>query len=113
MAEWRVAHVVGQTRSRNDGTDFCDERCFLLAILINQMSCYIVAQGATYARNLQTVRQAVVDADVARQGENLRLVLHSAEWSRKNQTVIVALEVRAVLVLLVVIVFQSKSFGGD
>ena len=57
--------------------------------------------------------QTVVHEDAARQGEYLRLVLHTAERGREDETVVVALEFGAVVAVQTVIVFLAEPLIGD
>jgi hypothetical protein len=50
-----------------------------------------------------------VNEDASRQREHLSLVLHAAERSRENQTVVVAFELAAVVMALYVAVFLSEA----
>ena len=59
------------------------------------------------------MRQPVVHENTARQREHLRLVLQPAERSREDETVIVPLEFRTVLLALCVQGLQTETFVGD
>ena len=56
--------------------------------------------------------EAVVHEDAAWQREHLRLVLQTTERGREDQTVIVALELRAVIVALRVTMFLPETLIG-
>ena len=56
------------------------------------------------------MRQPVVHEDAAGQGEHLRLVLQPAEGGRENKPVIVAFELRTVVVSLGVPMLLSEPF---
>ena len=56
--------------------------------------------------------QAVVYEDTAREREYLGLVLKTTERGRKDQTIIVALELRPVVVALWMAVFLPKALVG-
>ena len=60
----------------------------------------IVTERHAHTGHLQRVCEPVVHEDAARQGEYLCLVLQSAERSRENQTVVVAFELRPVVMSL-------------
>ena len=46
------------------------------------------------------MREAVVNKDASRQGKHLSLVLQTTERSRENQTIVIALELCAIIVAL-------------
>ena len=56
--------------------------------------------------------QAVVHKDASRQGEHLSLVLQASERSRKDQPVVVAFELRAVIMALRMTVLLTEPFVG-
>jgi hypothetical protein len=58
------------------------------------------------------VGQTVVYEDAARKWEYLRLVLQTTERGRKDQTVVVAFELRAVIMALRVAMFLPKALVG-
>ena len=72
MPEGRIAHIVRQTGRRDDRGDATPMRRILI---VRQATRYVVAQTASHAAHLQTMRQAVVHKDILRQGEDLRFVL--------------------------------------
>ena len=74
---------------------------------------HIVAQGHAHTGHLERVGEAVVDEDAAGQREHLSLVLQPAERSRENQSVVVALELRPVVVALGVAMFLSEPLVGN
>jgi Flp pilus assembly protein TadG len=59
------------------------------------------------------MREAVMHKYAARKWENLRFILHAAERSRKNQSVVVALKFAAVIIPLCMVSFLPKSFGRE
>ena len=69
----------------------------------------IVSEGHTDACHLEGVREAVVYEYASRQREYLCLVLHTTEWSREYQSVVVALELRTVVVPLEMSVLLSET----
>ena len=56
------------------------------------------------------MRKSVVDEDAAGQGEDLRLVLQPSEGGGEDQAIVVALEVRP-LMLPFVIGFYAEAFA--
>ena len=108
VSEGRVAQVVGQTGCRNNLPDLREQRALQLGVLLHQQAGYVAAQRHADAGHLQRVGQTVVHKDTARQGEHLCLVLQAAEGRRENQPVVVALELRAVVVPLQVPLLLSQ-----
>ena len=68
------------------------------------MARHVVAERHAHGGHFERVGEAVVHEDAARQGEHLRLVLQAAEGCREDETVVIALELRAVVVALQVAV---------
>ena len=56
--------------------------------------------------------QSVVHKDATRKGKHLCLVLQPAEGSREDETVVVALKLRAVVAVLF-LALQSEPFGAE
>ena len=54
-----------------------------------------------------------MDKHAARQWEYLSFVLKTTEWGREDQTIIVAFELRPVIVTLWVTVFLTQAFVGN
>ena len=79
MTERRIAQIMCQTGCTYDGTYLFDERILQLRPLPDDVSGNVVANLHAHTRHLQTVGEAVVNEDAARQRENLRLVLQAAE----------------------------------
>ncbi len=80
MPERGIAQVVRQAPRAHDGADFLEQfRILQFHLLPAEELADLVSQRTSDAGNLQAVRKAVVDEDVARQGEYLRLVLQPAE----------------------------------
>ena len=92
MPEGGIAHIMCQTGRRDDRSDATPMRRILI---VRQATRYVVAQTASHAAHLQTMRQAVVHKDILRQGEDLRFVLQSAKWCREDQTIVVSVKLRA------------------
>jgi hypothetical protein len=59
------------------------------------------------------VRQAVVDEDAAWEREYLSLVLQTTEWSREDESVVIALEFRAVVLALDVKMLLAETYVGN
>ena len=100
MSERRVAHVVSQTGGRNNGASLLEQCVLQVGVSLRELSNDIVAQRHTHTGHLQRVREAVVYEDAAGQRKHLCLVLQSAEGSRENQAVVVAFELRPVVMSL-------------
>ena len=97
MAEGWVPHVVCKTRRTDDGAYGLEVsiRKFRMAFLENP--AHIGAQRASHTRNFERVGQTIVHEHATRKGEYLCLILHTTKSRRKNQTVKIALEFRALL----------------
>ena len=98
MAKRRIAQVVRQTGCGHDLPYLLKQRVAQLRAALNDTLSHIVAKRHSHAGNLQRVCQSVVYEDASRQGEHLRLVLQASERCRENQSVIVTLKLRAVVV---------------
>ena len=109
MAEWRITHVVSQTGGGDDSAKFLDEGAGEFGIATDDILGNIVSEGHTDACHLEGVREAVVYEYASRQREYLCLVLHTTEWSREYQSVVVALELRTVIVPLEMSVLLSET----
>ncbi|CUO95167.1 Uncharacterised protein [Segatella copri] len=79
MTERRIAQIMCQTGCTYDGTYLLDERILQFRPLLDDTSGNVVTYRHAHTRHLQTVGEAVVNEDAARQRENLRLVLQAAE----------------------------------
>ena len=112
MAEGRVAHVVGEACRRDNGANLAQQRGRQLRTAADELAGHITAQRHAYARHLERVGQTVVDEDAARKGEDLRLVLHAPERRGEDEAVVVALELRTLVVTLKVTAFLPKAFRG-
>ena len=82
-------------------------------VLAQQLARDVGAERTSDAGNLKTVREAVVDENTARKGEYLRFVLHSAEGSRENESVKVALKLCSTFFQRFGTVLFSQTLGGD
>ena len=69
----------------------------------------IVAQRHTHTCHFQTVSETVVDEDASRKREDLSLVLQPAECRREDETVVIALEFRAIVVAFGVLMLLSEA----
>ena len=113
MSERRVTQVVREA-CRGDYLSYLFEQgaTQLRTFAVNKLCCNIVAQRHADTGHLKRVSQSVMDEDTARQREHLCLVLQTSERCREDKTVIVALELRAIVVTLGVAVFLPKPFVG-
>ena len=109
MTEGRIAQIVRQAGCTHDGSDFLEERILQLRTLLDDVTGDIVTQRHTHTCHFQTVSETVVDEDASRQREDLSLVLQPAECRREDETVVIALEFRAVIVALCMLVFLSET----
>lgn len=109
MAEGRVAHVVGQTGSGDDGAYLLEERAAQLGVQHHEPSGDVVAQGVSHGGDLQGMGQPVVYEDASRQGKHLCLVLHSPKGGREHQAVVVALEFGPLLMHFRVVAFLPET----
>ena len=97
VSEGRVSQVVGQAGCTDDAAHLGQMGFGEFGMAFQQLAADVVAQAAPHAAHLQRVGQAVVYEDASRQGEHLGLVLQSAEGGRENESVEIALELRAVV----------------
>ena len=109
VTERRIAHVVRQTRRAHDGAKLLEERTREFGTNTLQGSRHVVAKRHAHTRHFERVSQSVVHEDAARQREHLCLVLHAAEGRREDKAVVVALELRAVVVALRVAQLLSET----
>ena len=98
-----------QAGGTHDGSDFLEERILQLRALLDDVTGDVVAQRHTHTCHFQAVGETVVDEDAARKREDLRLVLQPAESRREDQAVVIALELRAVVVAFGVLMLLSES----
>ena len=73
----------------------------------------IVTERHAHTGHLQRVCEPVVHEDAARQGEYLCLVLQSAERSREDKPVVIALKLRAIVVAIGMPVLLTETFVGN
>ena len=114
VAEWGIAEVVGEACGGHDVAEVVEvlDGHTLGEVPFAQGHGDIVGHRLAHAGNFHAVREPVVDEYAARQGEDLGLVLQPAERCRKYQTVVVAFELRAVVVPLNVSLFLTEPFVG-
>ena len=112
MSERRVAHVVGKTCCTHNGAYLLKQSACKFGMDILQVTCHIVAKRHTHTCHLKRVGEAVVYKYAARQGKHLCLVLHTTEWSREYESVVVALEFGAVVMAFGMALFLSQSLVG-
>lgn len=110
VSERRVAHVVRQACRAYYGADLREQRVGQLGPCLHNAVSHVVAERHAHACHLQTVSEAVMYENAARQREHLSLVLHAAERRREYQPVVVALKLRAVVVPYGVARLLSESF---
>src|SRR5690554_1339876 len=96
VAKRRISHIVGQTSGRRDSTQLPGQRKIQTQIP-GQKVTDVVAQRTTHTDDLQAMGQSVMHEHTARQGENLGFVLQTPERRRKNQPVVIALKLTAVV----------------
>ena len=109
MTERRVAQVVSQTGCGYNLSDFLKECVFQFWVTPGELLCYIVTRRHACTGHLQGVSQTVVYEDAARKRKHLRLVLQTTERGREDQPVIIAFELRAVIVALWMAVLLPQS----
>jgi hypothetical protein len=81
-----------------------------MRVFLGEGMSHIVSQRTTYARYLEAMGESVVYENTTWEGEYLSFVLQTTKRSREYQSVIVALELSAVILMYVVGSFQSQSF---
>ena len=111
MPKRRVAHIVRQAGGLHDA-GYLIEMIRAIRIPLSKLLRHSAAKASAYSGHLQRMRQTVVNKDTPRKRENLRFVLQTAEWSGKDDTIIVALEIRTKIALFVVQMLQSEAFIG-
>ena len=110
MSEGRVAQVVSQAGRGYNLAYLLEHRTpQFRALLLDDALSHVVAQRHTYTGHLQRVGQSVVYKDASWQGKHLCLVLQSAKGSREDQSVVVTLKLRAVIMALRMTVLLSQS----
>ena len=109
MAERRIAQIVSQTGGSHNLPDLLKERILQFGMLYDEFLGDVVAQRHADTCYLERVGQTVMHEDASRQGEYLGLVLKPTEGSGENQAVIVAFELRSVVVALGVAMLLSET----
>ena len=105
----RIAQIMRQAGGTHDGSDFLEERILQIRALLDDVAGDIVAQRHTHTCHFQAVSETVVYKDAARQREYLRLVLQPAESRREDESVVIALEFRAIVVAFGVLMLLSEA----
>ena len=115
VAKRRIAQVVGQAGCRHDVAEIVErvEHFGRVGIARAQAYGHLVGKRASYTRHLEAVGQTVVYKYAAGEGEDLCLVLQTAEGRGKHEPVKVALKVVARSRLGVVVMFKPKPFVGN
>ena len=113
VPEGRITHVVGQTGRRYNLPDLAEERIGQLRTLLHDGMRHVVAQRHAHAGHFERMGQPVVYEDAARQGKHLCLVLQSAERCREDQPVVVAFELRPVVVPLRMALLLTEPAVGN
>ena len=90
----RNVQTVRQTSSGYNLSYLLEKRVLQFWPFLTYGFCYIAPKRHAYTCYLKTVGKAVVYKDASRERKHLGLVLKSAKWSRKNQSVVVAFELR-------------------
>ena len=111
VSERGISQVVCQTCCRNDRTDPVElvDPCFVF-IFFGEGCRYVVSQRPAYAWDFEAVRESVVYEYTTGQRKNLCFILQPTERRREDQTVVVALEVGAGMLMCVMVTFQSEAF---
>ena len=102
MAEWGIAHVVGQTGGRDDGSDLCKQGRIGRITSFHQTECHHISQRPANTCHFQRVGEPVVHKDAAWQWKYLRFVLQPSEWGGEDDAVVIALKSGSDLFRLVV-----------
>ena len=113
MAERRVAHVVGETCRADDGSYLLKQRSGKCRVAPDYLLRHIIAQRHSHTRHFKAVGEPVVHEDAARKRKHLCLVLHAAERCGEYQTVVVALELRPVVMPPGVPLLLPEAFVGN
>ena len=92
VTKGRIAHIVRQAGSGDDGADVGEVERQLRLLSLDSTTDGI-AERAADAGDLERVGEAVVDKDLPREGEDLRLILQPAEGGTEDQSVVVPLVV--------------------
>ena len=113
MAKGRIAHVVCQTSSTDNGAKACDLGVAQMGVTHDEFAAHIGAKGTTYAADFEAVGETIVHKDASRERKDLRLVLHTAEGCGEYEPIIVALKLCASLFEWLGLVFLAEALGGN
>ena len=113
VSERRITHVVGQTSSGHNLSNLSKERILQFRVATDELLCHIVAQGHTDTGHLEGVGETIMYEDTTWQREYLRLVLQATERGGKDQPVVVAFELRTVIMTLGMTMLLSEAFVGN
>ena len=100
---------MSQTGGSHNLPNLLKKRILQFGMLHDEFLGDVVAQRHADTCYLERVGQAVMHEDASRQGEYLGLVLKPTEGSGENQAVIVAFELRSVVVALGVAMLLSET----
>ena len=109
MSERRITHVVGKACCGNNCSDFSKMSLGKFGTFLYYFISNVTSERHSDTSNFKTVCKTVMNENTAGQREYLGLVLHSAKRGRKYQTVIVATELRSVVMTLSMSVFLTKT----
>ena len=113
MAERRVAHVVGQTGRSHYLAYVAYARRRQTGTPPEQLAGHIGAERHAHTGHLEAVGETVMDEDAARKRKHLGLVLKPAERRREYESVVIALELGAVVVTYGVAVLLPQPLVGN
>ena len=102
---------MGEAGCADDGSELRQVCARELRMALKQEACAVVAERAAYAGHLEAVGEAVVNEDATGAGQHLRLVLQATERGRKDETVVVALKLGAV-VARALLGLKTEAFGA-
>ena len=112
MSEGGIAQIVSQTGRGDNLSDLLKEGVLQFGMLASELCGYIVAQRHAHTGYLEGMGQTVMNEDATREGEHLCLVLQATERGRENETIVVAFELRTVVVTLGVAILLPQSLIG-
>ena len=112
MPKKRDANIVRQAGGLHNA-GYLIEMIRAIRIPLSKLLRHPTTKASAYSGYLQRMRQTVVNKDTPRKRKNLRFVLQTAEWSGKDDTIIVALEIRTNIALFVVQMLKSEAFIGN
>jgi hypothetical protein len=109
MAKRWIAQIMSQTGSGYNLSDLLEKGIFQFRVLPSELLGNVITQRHANARYLQGVGETIVNEDTSREWKDLCLVLQTTEGSGENQTIIVAFELRSVVVSFRVTMLLSES----